>query len=200
MSLNKDDPGNDPIFYILQVCKDANLNETAHMLEQESGYFFDLKYFENLILNGKWEEVEKYLSRFTGVNDNYHSTKIYFEIRKVKYYETLYKNEHAVALDILRKDLRAFEESHRELYREMTLLLTIENFREQTKIPFEGDSITRRKKLINVLRPVIEDNPVIKGRTKVAPCHRFLETSERFQLFVLRSDFHPVTSHHTPLC
>ncbi|KAG8381731.1 hypothetical protein BUALT_Bualt05G0003100 [Buddleja alternifolia] len=166
MSLIKDNRADDPIFLILQLCADANLRETVHMLEQESGYFFSLEYFKSLILNGKWEEVQKYLSSFTSVKDNKYSTRIYFDILKQKYYEALYKNEHAVALDILRKDLRVFEESNRELYREMTLLLTIENFREHKKFSFEGDFSTLRKELIKELRPIIEMNPVFKGRTE----------------------------------
>lgn len=60
-------------------------------LEQESGYFFDLEYFEELVLHGNWEETEKYLSSFTVVEDNKYSTKIYFEIRKQKYLEALDK-------------------------------------------------------------------------------------------------------------
>lgn len=63
----------------------------CNRLEQETGYFFDLKYFEELGLNGNWEEAEKYLSSFTVLEDNKHSTKIYFEIRKQKYLEALDK-------------------------------------------------------------------------------------------------------------
>lgn len=58
-------------------------------LEQESGLFFSVKYFEDLVLSGKWDEVEKYLSGFTRVDDNRYSMKIYFEIRKQKYLEAL---------------------------------------------------------------------------------------------------------------
>lgn len=60
-------------------------------LEQESGFFFNTKYFEDLVLAGEWEEVEKYLSGFTKVDDNRYSMKIFFEIRKQKYLEALDK-------------------------------------------------------------------------------------------------------------
>jgi hypothetical protein len=60
-------------------------------LEQESGFFFNLKYFEELVLSGNWDEVEKYLSGFTKLDDNRHSMKIFFEIRKQKYLEALDK-------------------------------------------------------------------------------------------------------------
>jgi hypothetical protein len=60
-------------------------------LEQESGLFFNLKYFEELVLSGNWDEVERYLSGFTKLDDNRHSMKIFFEIRKQKYLEALDK-------------------------------------------------------------------------------------------------------------
>ena len=58
-------------------------------LEQESGFYFNIKYFEEKALAGEWDEVEKYLSGFTKVDDNRYSMKIFFEIRKQKYLEAL---------------------------------------------------------------------------------------------------------------
>lgn len=60
-------------------------------LEQESGFFFNMKYFEDEVHSGNWDEVEKYLSGFTKVDDNRYSMKIFFEIRKQKYLEALDK-------------------------------------------------------------------------------------------------------------
>ena len=60
-------------------------------LERETGIFFDMKYFEGLALSGNWDEVERYLSGFTKVEDNKFSLKIYFEIRKQKFLEELDK-------------------------------------------------------------------------------------------------------------
>jgi len=48
-----------------------------------------MKYFEEKVQAGEWEEVEKYLSGFTKVDDNRYSMKIFFEIRKQKYLEAL---------------------------------------------------------------------------------------------------------------
>lgn len=48
-----------------------------------------MKYFEDQVQAGEWEEVEKYLSGFTKVEDNRYSMKIFFEIRKQKYLEAL---------------------------------------------------------------------------------------------------------------
>jgi hypothetical protein len=60
-------------------------------LEQESGFYFNIKYFEEKVLAGEWDEVERYLSGFTKVDDNRYSMKIFFEIRKQKYLEALDK-------------------------------------------------------------------------------------------------------------
>lgn len=65
-------------------------------MEQESGFFFNMKYFEDEVHNGNWDEVEKYLSGFTKVDDNRYSMKIFFEIRKQKYLEAL--DKYAVLL------------------------------------------------------------------------------------------------------
>ncbi|XP_022892695.1 protein TPR3-like isoform X3 [Olea europaea var. sylvestris] len=161
MSLSKD-----LIFLILQFCNEENLKRTAHMLEQETGYFFDMKYFEDLVLNGNWEESEKYLLSFTGVEDNKYSTKIYFEIRKQKFLEALDKHDHAVALDILRKDLKVFAQSNKELYKEITQLLTLDDFREHGSLSSYGDTMSARKQMMNELTIVIEANPLLRGRTK----------------------------------
>lgn len=61
----------------------------VNRLEQESGFFFNMKYFEDEVHNGNWDEVERYLSGFTKVDDNRYSMKIFFEIRKQKYLEAL---------------------------------------------------------------------------------------------------------------
>ncbi|KAK1551092.1 hypothetical protein Q3G72_030168 [Acer saccharum] len=39
-------------------------------LERESGYYFDMTFFEEMVLDGNWEEAESYLSSFTKVEDN----------------------------------------------------------------------------------------------------------------------------------
>ena len=58
-------------------------------LEQESGLYFNLNYFEEKIWKGEWDELEKYMSGFTNFNDNRFSLKIMFEISKQKYLEAL---------------------------------------------------------------------------------------------------------------
>ncbi|KAF4362928.1 hypothetical protein F8388_002358 [Cannabis sativa] len=79
------------VFLILQFLDEEKFKETVHKLEQESGFFFNMRYFEDMVTGGEWKEVEKYLSGFTKVDDNRYSMKIFFEIRKQKHLEALDK-------------------------------------------------------------------------------------------------------------
>ena len=77
------------LIFCAMWCENKLINKNR--LEQESGFFFNMKYFEDEVHNGNWDEVEKYLSGFTKVDDNRYSMKIFFEIRKQKYLEALDK-------------------------------------------------------------------------------------------------------------
>ncbi|XVF35631.1 hypothetical protein REPUB_Repub18cG0162800 [Reevesia pubescens] len=154
------------LFLIIQFCNDEGYKRTAHMLERESGCYFDMEFFEDMVLNGKWDKVDKYLSGFTNVNDNKYSTKIYFEIRKHKFLEALDNNDRAKALDILMKDLKVFAHGNEELYREMTLLLTIDNFREHELLSKVGDVESIRKIVMGELKKLLEANPLFNGKLK----------------------------------
>ncbi|KAK8991712.1 hypothetical protein V6N11_062710 [Hibiscus sabdariffa] len=154
------------LFLILQFCNDEGYKKTAHMFEQESGCYFDMVFFEDLVLNGKWDMVENYLSGFTSINDNKYSTKIYFEIRKLNFLEALDNNDRAKALDVLRKDLKVFAEENEELFREMTQLLTLDNLREHELLSTYEDEESSRKILMNELKKLIELNPIFHGKLK----------------------------------
>ncbi|PWZ10158.1 Protein TPR1 [Zea mays] len=119
----------DIVFLVLQFLDEEKFKETMHKFEQESGFFFNMKYFEAKGHAGDWDEVEKYLSGFTKIDDNNYSMKIFFEIRKQKYLEALDRHDGAKALDILVKDLKVFSTFNEESYKEITQLLTFENFR-----------------------------------------------------------------------
>ncbi|KAF8393112.1 hypothetical protein HHK36_021353 [Tetracentron sinense] len=124
------------VFLILQFLDEEKFKETVHKLEQESGFFFNMKYFEEEVHNGNWDEVERYLSGFTKVDDNRYSMKIFFEIRKQKYLEALDRHDRAKAVDILVKDLKVFASFNEELFKEITQLLTLGNFRKCAQ-PFQ---------------------------------------------------------------
>ncbi|XWS72950.1 hypothetical protein CRYUN_Cryun02cG0083500 [Craigia yunnanensis] len=152
------------VFLILQFLDEEKFKDTVHKLEQESGFFFNLRYFEDMVTNGEWDEVEKYLSGFTKVDDNRYSMKIFFEIRKQKYLEALDKQDRAKAVDILVKDLKAFSAFNEELFKEITHLLTLENFRENEQLSKYGDTKSARGIMLAELKKLIEANPLFRDK------------------------------------
>ncbi|KAL8157869.1 hypothetical protein AgCh_002547 [Apium graveolens] len=115
------------VFLRLQYCDEKNYNNVFHWLATNSGFYFDMKYFENAITNGEYDEVEKYFSAFTKFDDNPHSLSIFFEIRKQIYLEALDKPDYGNAAEILKNDLTVLSTSHGSLLDEMTLLLRLPN-------------------------------------------------------------------------
>ncbi|MCL7047751.1 hypothetical protein MKW94_009116 [Papaver nudicaule] len=152
------------VFLILQFLDEEKFKETVHKLEQESGFFFNMKYFEDEVHNGNWDEVERYLSGFTKVDDNRYSMKIFFEIRKQKYLEALDKHDRAKAVDILVKDLKVFASFNEELFKEITQLLTLENFRENEQLSKYGDTKSARTIMLVELKKLIEANPLFRDK------------------------------------
>ncbi|CAN6805619.1 unnamed protein product, partial [Brassica oleracea] len=55
------------LLLILQYLGEEKYKETAHRLESESGCYFNMRYFEELVTQGKWDEMEKYLFGFTKI-------------------------------------------------------------------------------------------------------------------------------------
>ncbi|XP_048233740.1 topless-related protein 1 isoform X3 [Ricinus communis] len=152
------------VFLILQFLDEEKFKETVHKLEQESGFFFNMKYFEDEVHSGNWDEVEKYLSGFTKVDDNRYSMKIFFEIRKQKYLEALDKHDRSKAVDILVKDLKVFATFNEELFKEITQLLTLENFRENEQLSKYGDTKSARAIMLVELKKLIEANPLFRDK------------------------------------
>ncbi|KAJ0440698.1 putative transcription factor interactor and regulator LisH family [Helianthus annuus] len=152
------------VFLILQFLDEEKFKETVHKLEQESGFFFNMKYFEEEVHNGNWDEVEKYLSGFTKVDDNRYSMKIFFEIRKQKYLEALDKHDRSKAVEILVKDLKVFASFNEDLFKEITQLLTLENFRENEQLSKYGDTKSARAIMLVELKKLIEANPLFRDK------------------------------------
>lgn len=152
------------VFLILQFLDEEKFKETVHKLEKESGFFFNMRYFEDSVTNGEWDEVEKYLSGFTKVDDNRYSMKIFFEIRKQKYLEALDRHDQAKAVEILVKDLKVFSTFNEELFKEITLLLTLQNFRENEQLSKYGDTKSARAIMLVELKKLIEANPLFREK------------------------------------
>ncbi|PKI48466.1 protein TOPLESS-like isoform X2 [Punica granatum] len=152
------------VFLILQFLDEEKFRDTVHKLEQESGFFFNMKHFEDEVQNGNWDEVERYLSGFTKVDDNRYSMKIFFEIRKQKYLEALDKHDRAKAVDILTKDLKVFSTFNEDLFKEITQLLTLENFRDNEQLAKYGDTKSARIIMLGELKKLIEANPLFRDK------------------------------------
>jgi hypothetical protein len=152
------------VFLILQFLEEEKFKESVHRLEKESGFFFNTKYFDEKVLAGEWDDVETYLSGFTKVDDNRYSMKIFFEIRKQKYLEALDRQEKAKAVEILVQDLRVFSTFNEELYKEITQLLTLQNFRENEQLSKYGDTKTARGIMLGELKKLIEANPLFRDK------------------------------------
>ncbi|XP_047162512.1 topless-related protein 3-like isoform X1 [Vigna umbellata] len=152
------------VFLILQFLEEEKFKESVHKLEKESGFFFNMKYFEEKVQAGEWEEVEKYLSGFTKVDDNRYSMKIFFEIRKQKYLEALDRQDKAKAVEILAGDLKMFSTFNEDLYKEITQLLTLNNFRENEQLSKYGDTKTARSIMLIELKKLIEANPLFRDK------------------------------------
>ncbi|KAJ8426581.1 hypothetical protein Cgig2_018049 [Carnegiea gigantea] len=152
------------VFLILQFLEEEKFKESVHKLEQESGFFFNMKYFEEKVQAGEWDEVEKYLSGFTKVDDNRYSMKIFFEIRKQKYLEALDRQDKPKAVEILVTDLKVFSTFNEELYKEITQLLTLNNFRENEQLSKYGDTKTARNIMLVELKKLIEANPLFRDK------------------------------------
>ncbi|XVF24780.1 hypothetical protein REPUB_Repub13aG0157100 [Reevesia pubescens] len=152
------------VFLILQFLDEEKFKETVHKLEKESGFLFNMRYFEDCVTNGEWDEVEKYLSGYTKVDDNRYSMKIFFEIRKQKYLEALDKRDNGKAVEILVKDLKVFSTFNDELFKEITMLLTLPNFRENEQLSKYGDTKSARAIMLVELKKLIEANPLFRDK------------------------------------
>ncbi|KAL6519998.1 RNA polymerase II associated Paf1 complex subunit Tpr1 [Orobanche hederae] len=92
------------VYLILQFLEEEKFKESVHKhncVSKNRLFFFNMKYFEEKVHAGEWEEVEKYLSGFTKVDDNRYSMKIFCKIRKQKYLEALDRQDKAKAVEIL---------------------------------------------------------------------------------------------------
>ncbi|KAL6345728.1 hypothetical protein AAG906_017470 [Vitis piasezkii] len=169
----------DCISLILKYLQEENFTETAHSLERQSGIFFNLNYVEELVMNGEWEEAEMYLSGFTKLEDNKFSTKIFFEIRKQKYLETLdrplymkvglifARNERLNAVEILMNDLKVFSRYNNDLFKEMALLITLDDFRKHKSLGKYGDTLSARASILREIKKAIGANPVFVGKMEL---------------------------------
>ncbi|CDP08429.1 unnamed protein product [Coffea canephora] len=148
------------------------------------------------VSNGDWEEVEKYLSRFTNAEDNPEPFSIFFEIRRQNYYEPHDKDDRKMMLDILKRDLEVFTLSQVDLYRGLKYRIGIWYmtyfYKNQEKLSDHGDENSTRILLMAKLKRLIEANPLIGDKLQFPSLHMSrLETlvKQRYTKDFLSSSF-----------
>ncbi|XP_050219850.1 protein TPR3-like [Mercurialis annua] len=170
----------DIYFLLMQFFEEKGFKEAARTLEHESGIYFNLKYFEEIIQKGNWNEAEKYLSGFTKFNDNMQSTKIFLLIAKNKYFEALANNnDNSKALEILGNDLKDFD---LDLFGETAQLWSSHVAMEGITSKYRNTE-SSRKKLMDKLRKRIEENPIFRDKLEFPKIQ-----SQRFAHLVAQSD------------
>ncbi|XP_057545526.1 protein TPR3-like isoform X2 [Amaranthus tricolor] len=165
------------LFLIFQLLENQKYEGTLHRLEQESGLYFNMKYFEDLVSNGNLDEAENYLSGFINFDDNRHSCTTIFEIRKLKYLEALDRQDIAKAHKILLKDLKVFGSINEEVFKQLTLLFSFKNFRENELLSNYGDTKSMRRRFIDISKELIKENPKLHAKLKFPAIkdHRLLK-------------------------
>ncbi|KFK25571.1 hypothetical protein AALP_AA8G132300 [Arabis alpina] len=152
------------VIVTLQFLQDTNYIESARRLEKESGFWFNSKYFEEIILAGEFDEAETYLSAFTKLEDNHYSTQTFFVIRQQKYLEALERQDRAKAVEILYKELGFLSTVNEELYKQHTLLLTLPDFRSNDYFSPYGDTQNARGRVLGQVQSLIKENPLLSDK------------------------------------
>ncbi|CAI9782455.1 unnamed protein product [Fraxinus pennsylvanica] len=152
------------LFFFVLYRKTIFVGGVGKRLEQESGIFFSMPYFEDRVTNGDWDEVENYLSGFTWPDENTISMKIFYAIREHKYMEVLDRKERAKAFDILMMDLKQISVDNEERFEYLTRLFFLENIREDKEVSKHGDLINARGEMLARVKKLIEENPVFRDK------------------------------------
>ncbi|KAA0064616.1 protein TPR1-like isoform X1 [Cucumis melo var. makuwa] len=188
------DPDRALLFLILQFLDHQNLSETARSLECETGLFFNMTYFEELLNCCAYNEAESYLCGFTDIHDNIYSTKIYFGIRKLKFLEALADGEREVAREVVEKDIEIFDQYNPGLVQQAFELLQMDNFMQVFKflIIFSLPNLKlriwshillssyknmkeARKVVMENIKKCIEANPLLQGKLSFPPLSTTLQ-------------------------
>ncbi|RVW53884.1 Topless-related protein 1 [Vitis vinifera] len=85
-------------------------------------------------------------------------------LHEKKYTETVHKHDDVKALEILKKDLKVFASDNESLFKEMTQLLALNDFREMAPLSTYKDAETARKLLTVELKKLLRANPLIREK------------------------------------
>ncbi|KAL5792632.1 hypothetical protein ACOSP7_001226 [Xanthoceras sorbifolium] len=153
------------IFLILKFLEEQNCKESIEALEQESKVFFNMNRFGEAITSGEWEKAEKYLSAFTKLNDNRHSKKLFFELRKQKYFEALDREDHALAVNIFENELRVFSVFRNRTCSKLAELLALKDLRKNERHLSSYMNVTSTRAEFNCfLEQLIKRNSMLQDK------------------------------------
>ncbi|KAK4600687.1 hypothetical protein RGQ29_010368 [Quercus rubra] len=146
------------VFLVLQFLKERGYNETAHTLERESGFYIDLKYLEDMVLRGKWDETERYLSGFTHFSRNTISD-VCLWIRAQEYFEAIENDDSDKASGILMNNLKFLASRRKGLFESMEQLFKSENKKEHILYSqYKGTEVGRILTIDHVKKDIEADS------------------------------------------
>ncbi|KAJ4720426.1 Topless-related protein 4 [Melia azedarach] len=152
------------VILIMKFLDEENFKESLQALKQESKIFFNINHFEQTIVNGEWEIADEYLSAFTKLDDNRYSRKLFFELRKQKYYDALCRNDQTEAVSIFLKDLKVFSVFPNIFVGELAELFDLKDLRENELLSRYKNTTSARAKLLDVLKILVKRSRVMQDK------------------------------------
>ncbi|XP_039167212.1 uncharacterized protein LOC108959249 [Eucalyptus grandis] len=107
-----------------------SFNEASHTLERDLGVYFGWSNFEELMLDGQWNEAEKYLSGFTELRTTDSPSMSVSDLRKENILTAMIAGRQN---DFFTSDLTVFQ-PNKDLLEEMTQFLTSDNIRRNNNL------------------------------------------------------------------
>ncbi|XP_006405207.2 topless-related protein 4 isoform X2 [Eutrema salsugineum] len=153
----------DLIFLILQFLNEEGYEGSLHLLEQDSGIFFNFSYFSYAILNGNSKDAEDYLSAFTSPDANTYSRKMFFDLFKWKFLEASDRIGGSESVNIFSKDLRQIPVFKDDSFDDLVEVIAPEDIRISEQACCLDKSLVRVK-LCADLRKQAESNPSLSGK------------------------------------
>ncbi|KAG2331826.1 hypothetical protein Bca52824_003006 [Brassica carinata] len=151
------------IFLILQFLHEEGYEKGLHLLEQDSGVFFDYSYFSTAITNGNWKDAEDYLSAFTSPDANTFSRKMFVDLYKWKFSEASDRSGCSESVSIFSKDLRRIPVFKDDGFEDLVDVIALEDIRIPEKTGSVDKALVRASLCVD-LRQLAESNPSLCGK------------------------------------
>ncbi|KAL1918269.1 uncharacterized protein VTP21DRAFT_2929 [Calcarisporiella thermophila] len=151
---------------IVQALQDLGYNESASVLEQESGYMLEsteVARFRSAVMAGDWSEAEGLLTGL-GLNEGEDLQKVKFLISQQKYLELLEAQQLKRALHVLRNELTPLSSAPERLHSLSSYMMCSnpENLRRRAE--WDGAGGVSREKLLLDLQQYISSSIMVPAR------------------------------------